>query len=63
MANDIRKIPNEAEFVVHVGYMNKARSSCYKEKHAEVRRILHTSVAPLFIIPGDNDWNNCQNPD
>ena len=54
----VRGIPNDAEFVVHVGDILSAKESeCHISWYQQVSYILRSSSdAPVFITPGDNDW-------
>ena len=53
----VRGIPNDAEFVVHVGDILSAKESeCHVSWYQQVSYILRSSNAPVFITPGDNDW-------
>ena len=51
-----------AEFVVHVGDIKKGVPPCVPQVYEDVVDILRTSSKPLFIIPGDNEWNDCKDP-
>ena len=50
------------EFVVHVGDIKKGLPPCVPEVYKDAAEILRTSKHPLFIIPGDNEWNDCKDP-
>ncbi|QXD25245.1 hypothetical protein F7C95_04915 [Opitutia bacterium ISCC 51] len=50
------------EFVAHVGDIKKGAPPCEPEVYESVAEILKTSTHPVFIIPGDNEWNDCTNP-
>lgn len=49
-------------FTVHVGDIKKGATLCDEGVYQTVSSILETSKAPLFIIPGDNEWNDCKDP-
>jgi len=57
-------IPEDAEFVVHVGDIRKAVEGryCRRPEYEEAASILRLSHAPVFVLLGDNDWNDCANP-
>jgi len=60
----VTKIPSDGNFIVHVGDINKAiRDGCPESSYIVSHNILKQSPVPLFITPGDNDWNKCPNPD
>lgn len=55
--SQIRDIPDDADFVIHVGDMQSSKSSlCDLSWYQQVAGILKQSSAPVFITPGDNDW-------
>jgi hypothetical protein len=55
--HQVRGIPVDAEFVVHVGDILSAKESeCHISWYQQVSFILRSSNAPVFITPGDNDW-------
>ena len=59
----ISEIPTDAEFVIHVGDIKKGQPPCDEAVYQKVAGMLRKSVAPVFIIPGDNEWNDCVSPD
>eukprot|EP00594_Rhizosolenia_setigera_P008329 CAMPEP_0178958186 /NCGR_PEP_ID=MMETSP0789-20121207/11445_1 /TAXON_ID=3005 /ORGANISM="Rhizosolenia setigera, Strain CCMP 1694" /LENGTH=632 /DNA_ID=CAMNT_0020640749 /DNA_START=194 /DNA_END=2088 /DNA_ORIENTATION=- len=54
-------MPNYASFIIHVGDINRAKKGCPLENYENVRRIFLQAPLPFFLIPGDNDWNDCSN--
>lgn len=59
----IAELPQDAEFVVHVGDIKSGAPPCEEEIYVKVADMLGKSRSPLFIIPGDNEWNDCVTPD
>jgi len=59
----IAELPQDAEFVVHVGDIKGGAPPCEEEIYVKVADMLSKSRPPLFIIPGDNEWNACVTPD
>jgi hypothetical protein len=59
----IAELPEDAEFVVHVGDIKRGALPCQEEIYIKVAGMLSKSRPPLFIIPGDNEWNDCVVPD
>jgi hypothetical protein len=59
----MRDVPADAEFVIHMGDLRKAHPdlTCVKEEYDEVAQIMRLSHAPVFIVIGDNDWTDCPN--
>jgi Calcineurin-like phosphoesterase len=64
LQEQILAIPSDAEFVIHVGDMRHAGSNakCTLKQYTDVSKTLQLSKVPVFIILGDNDWNDCPNP-
>ncbi|MFC1481723.1 hypothetical protein ACFL6E_05710 [Candidatus Neomarinimicrobiota bacterium] len=52
-----------AQFIVHVGDIKDGKSPCNEAVYESVATQLKEFAAPLFIIPGDNEWNDCIDPD
>src|SRR3954471_23361888 len=65
LKRQVREIPLESEFVIHLGDIQKNQHEvpCGEAKYELVEKILSRSPRPLFIIPGDNEYNDCINPD
>jgi hypothetical protein len=58
-------IPSDAKFFVHVGDIRNGSGApvCNEIEYTSVAAILRQSPVPVFVIMGDNDWNDCPNPD
>ena len=65
LRRQVREIPRESEFVIHLGDIQKNQKEvpCGEGKYGLVAKILSRSPRPTFIIPGDNEYNDCINPD
>ena len=61
----IQNMPSTPDFVVHVGDLRNASDDliCYMEEYTQVSDILRQSPIPVFVLLGDNDWNDCPNSD
>ncbi len=46
-------------FVVHVGDIKSGQSECTDAIYLDRKRLLDGSRHPLVLIPGDNDWTDC----
>eukprot|EP00957_Ditylum_brightwellii_P184146 14026317-Ditylum_brightwellii.AAC.1 len=62
MPGQIARIPNTTEFVVHVGDMKKSGRGCHNETYGTVAAMFKESRKPFYIVPGDNDWHDCEKP-
>lgn len=49
------------EFLVHLGDIMKGEIGCDEEHYILVKEIMLESSVPAFIVPGDNEWNDCGN--
>ncbi|CAJ1963255.1 unnamed protein product [Cylindrotheca closterium] len=61
----VNNLPSDAEFLFHVGDIRDGedRSDCTREEFADVANILKKSRVPVFVVPGDNEYNDCPNLD
>jgi hypothetical protein len=62
LSEQIFDLPGDAEFVIHVGDIKRGLPLCTEGVYRKVAEILGKSAAPVFIIPGDNEWNDCIDP-
>ena len=63
LPRQIAELPRDAEFVIHLGDIKTGNTPCDETVYAKVSGLLGQSAARLFIIPGDNEWNDCADPD
>ena len=63
LQQQIAELPKESVFAVHVGDIKTGQVPCTESIYQDVAAILAKSPCPLFIVPGDNEWNDCANPD
>ncbi|KAL3903572.1 MAG: hypothetical protein SGILL_010394, partial [Bacillariaceae sp.] len=62
LEGDLATIPNDGEFIVHVGNMQDAKSSfCTPARFYDVASIFRKSPIPFLAVPGEDDWVNCPN--
>jgi len=63
LSADLQVMP-DAEFVVHLGNIQDSSVTlCSESRYARVKDVLVQSPVPMFILPGEEDWNNCPNPE
>ena len=55
-------MPSDALFAVHLGDIKAGASECTETVYYRAAEYLRTSRLPLFIVPGDNEWNDCKDP-
>ena len=65
LIEQMRDIPSNtnALFMVHVGDLRNARDGrqCTLSEFTSVADTLKLSPAPVLVLPGDNEWNDCPN--
>lgn len=52
-----------SEFMIHVGDIKSGGAPCDEEVYRRVSGFLLQLSVPTFIVPGDNEWNDCAHPD
>jgi len=62
LPKQIAALPSDAEFIVHVGDIKDGSSPCDEAVYIKVSGMLRKSAHRLFIVPGDNEWNDCTDP-
>ncbi|MDH5604461.1 MAG: hypothetical protein OEY51_10995 [Cyclobacteriaceae bacterium] len=64
LAGQIEKHDKNASssFIIHLGDIKTSADSCNERRYQEVANILKQSDISLFIIPGDNEYNDCDDP-
>jgi len=63
MEQQIYELPDDGTFLMHVGGINNAeQDGCMSQSFQRTKNILENSPLPVFIVPGENDWNKCPNP-
>jgi hypothetical protein len=62
LPRQISELPRNAEFVIHVGDIKSGATPCDEAVYNKVFGMLSQSVPPVFIVPGDNEWNDCADP-
>ena len=52
------------DFLIHLGDVvgDASVTMCTMGGYQDAANLLKQSPIPVFIIPGDNDWNNCPDP-
>jgi hypothetical protein len=57
---------NELDFIpwmIHLGDIKDGKTACNEEVYSQVASYLFEMDRPVYIIPGDNEWNDCADPD
>lgn len=58
--DQVKNVPNDAEFMIHLGDM-KGVDTCQSDGPYQLvsDAFIHHSVMPVFFVPGDNDYYDC----
>jgi hypothetical protein len=59
---DLANVGADDEFFVHLGDIKSGSDPCVETVYSNAATSLQTSTIPVFIIPGDNEWNDCSSP-
>ncbi|KAL7545184.1 hypothetical protein ACHAWF_008533 [Thalassiosira exigua] len=60
LTRELEALPDDAEFVVHLGNANgDAQSRCQEYGFARTAAVLKESPKPVLVVPGDLDWAAC----
>ena len=62
LPKQIADLPTDGRFLIHVGDIKNGTTPCDEAIYIKVASMLAKSKLPTFIIPGDNEWNDCENP-
>jgi hypothetical protein len=62
MTQDIANVGSNDQFFIHLGDIKSGSGSCASSVYTSVAAALLASQKTVFIIPGDNEWNDCSNP-
>jgi predicted phosphodiesterase len=52
-----------SEFMIHLGDIMSGSTPGTEDRFARVASLLQQMVQPVFIVPGDNEWNDQADPD
>ena len=65
IAVQMDELPEDAEFVIHVGDLQAKQKNeiCTRDGYFAASELFRRSHAPVFVVLGDNEWNDCPNPD
>ena len=63
LPKQIEELPSDGRFLIHLGDIKDGASPCNEDVYVKVSSMLRKAKSPTFIIPGDNEWNDCTTPD
>ena len=62
LEKQLEELPSKTQFVFHVGDIKPGVLPCVESAYIRVAALLRQSKRPVFILPGDNEWNDCVVP-
>ena len=62
LRGQLKALPKSVRFVMHVGDIKSSSGPCVETIYTSLAAILRQSPKPIFILPGDNEWNDCEFP-
>jgi hypothetical protein len=51
--------PEDCEFMIHLGDIKNSTTPCNDDRYNRVEQLFRKSPIPMFVILGDNEWNDC----
>lgn len=63
LPKQIAELPLDGRFLIHLGDIKGGAAPCTEDVYIKVSSMLRKAKTPTFIIPGDNEWNDCATPD
>ena len=60
---DDHNLYSPSEFFVHLGDIKSGSSPCVRSWYEDVASQMSGLAVPTFIVPGDNEWADCDDPD
>jgi TPR repeat protein len=59
---ELENIPKNAKFIIHLGDVKRKELVCPENDYKDFKNLLKRSPIPVFVIPGDNGYDICNNP-
>lgn len=65
LARQMERLDPRVDLLIHVGDIRPGDTEvpCTREQFAAVAALLGRADVPTVIVPGDNEWNDCPDPD
>lgn len=57
---ELKNIPRNSKFLIHLGDIKRKERGCAEENYGDFKNLLKQSPIPVFIVPGDNDYDFCK---
>ena len=58
---ELKNIPKSAKFIIHLGDIKPKEKKCEEKDYRDFRDLLKQSPIPVFVSPGDNGYDVCEN--
>jgi len=64
LQQQVKNLTEDKLFAIHVGDMQKVqRTNCSLDHYKHIQKeLIKKSPVPTLILPGDNDWYDCEDP-
>lgn len=59
LASTLDDIGHDSDLVIHLGNLKGENERCDDALYLRRRELLDSSLVPLVLLPGDNDWADC----
>lgn len=60
LVSQLRRLESNVDFLIHLGDIKAGRSVCNKTVVDEIDGVLKLSPVPVFMVVGDNEFNDCK---
>ena len=60
---DLEKADGRSEFLLHVGDITSQCLTLPESYYIKVAKLYQSCPIPVIFVPGDNEWNDLENPD
>jgi hypothetical protein len=62
LASTLNDIGHDSDLLIHLGNLKSENERCDDALYLRRRELLESSLVPLVLLPGDNDWADCSLP-
>jgi hypothetical protein len=59
LASTLDDIGHDSDLLIHLGNLKSETERCDDALYLRRRELLESSLVPLVLLPGDNDWADC----
>ena len=62
LPRQIDELNPRSAFAVHLGDITGLGGACDESIYSWMAGVLAEAAMPVFVLPGDNEWNDCEDP-